>query len=343
MQSQPQSGPQAQPGPQFQSPPSSPGWPPDRTGQRRRPRGFVFPLLFVIVGVVLLLNNLGILPWSIWTALGQLWPVLLILFGLDLLIGRRNAWLGAAVTLVAFVAVLGAALWLTYSSPTVNAEAPTLDRQSANIPLGDATSGNVTLQFGVGDLQVGALPAGGNNLVQAAASLPRGMRLSQKSAVNNGAADVTISTEGSGGIGWRPFRSFDRRSPGDTALDVQLLPKVPLTVRADVGAGQSDFDLSNLSIRSFTLNNGAGQTTVQLPTQAGQLTADIHGGAGQIILEVPSGVAAYIHGNNGLVNMRVPTDRFQKVSDGYQTTDYQSAQNRVDVTLNLGVGEVDVR
>jgi hypothetical protein len=343
MQSQPQSGPGSQSGSQAQTPPSSPGWPPEWTRQPRRPRSFVFPLLFVIVGVVLLLNNFGYLPWSIWTALGQLWPVLLILFGLDLLIGRRNAWLGAAVTLIAFLAVLGTALWLTYSSPTVNTEAPGLNRQSANIPLGNATSGNVTLHLGAGNLQVGALPADGNNLVQAAASLPPGMRLSQNSAVNKGVADVTISTEGSGGIGWRPFGSFDRRSPGDTTLDVQLLPKVPLTVRADVGAGQSDFDLSNLSISTFSLNNGAGQTTVQLPTQAGQMTADIHGGAGQIILEVPPDVGAYIHSKNGLVSVHVPADRFQKVNDGYQTTDYSSATNRADVALSLGVGEVDVR
>src|SRR5689334_14326052 len=125
MQSQPGSGPQSQ------SPPSSPGWPPEWTGQRRRTRSIVFPVLFVIVGVVLLLNNLGYLPWAVWTALGQMWPVLLILFGLDLLIGRRNAWVGATVILISFVAVLGAALWLTYSGKTASVEAAPSSQQLA--------------------------------------------------------------------------------------------------------------------------------------------------------------------------------------------------------------------
>jgi hypothetical protein len=291
----------------------------------------------------LLLNNLGYLPWSIWTALGQLWPVLLILFGLDLLIGRRNAWLGAMVTLIAFLAVLGAAMWLTYTTPATSAPVPSLDRQSVMVPLNGATSGNVTLHFGAGNLQVSSLPTGDSNLVQAAAMLPAGMRLSQKADVKAGVADTTISTEGSGGFSWPPFQSFDRRSPGDTTLDVQLRPSVPLTVHADVGAGESDFDLSSLSVRSLTLNSGAGQTTVHLPTPAGQMTADIHGGAGQIILEIPPDVEAYIHGNNGLVAVHAPADRFQKVKDGYQTSNFEAATNRVDVTLNLGVGEVDVQ
>jgi hypothetical protein len=289
------------------------------------------------------LNNLGYLPWSIWTALGQLWPALLILFGLDLLIGRRNAWLGAIVTLIAFLAVLGAGIWLTYHSTAVSEPITSLPQQTAAIPLGAATSGDVTLRFGAGNLQVSALSNGSNDLVDATASLPSGMRLGHVANVRGGTNSVTLSTEGSGGFGWWPFRSFDQRSPGDTTLDVKLNPTTPLTLHADVGAGQSDFDLSSLLVRSLTLNSGAGQTTVHLPVQAGQVTADLHGGAGQIILDVPPDVGAYIHGNNGLVSVHVSNDRFQKMGDGYQTSDYSSAANRVDVTLNLGVGEVDVQ
>src|SRR5439155_15770622 len=122
-------------------------------------------------------------------------------------------------------------------------------------------------------------------------------------------------------------------------MDVQLAPKIPLTLRADVGAGRSSFDLTNLSVKSVTLNNGAGQATVRFPAAPGLMTANIHSGAGQLTLEIPPGVGASIHGNNGLVNLQVPTDRFQKVADGYQSSDYATAANRVDLTLNVGFGE----
>jgi hypothetical protein len=272
-----------------------------------------------------------------------MWPVLLILFGLELLIGRRNVWFGGAIILIAFVAVLGAALWLTYSGAIPSAEPVSASpRQLVTIPLSGATSSDVTLQFGAGALQVGALPDDNStDLAQASATLPPGMRLNHKEVRNTTTANVQLLTEGGAPFAW-PFRGFSR-NPGDVTMDVQLARKTPLTLQADVGAGQSDFDLTDLAIRSFVLHNGAGQATVHFPAQAGPTTADIHSGAGQIILDVPAGVGAYIHGNNGLVSVKVSNDRFQKVSDGYQTTDYQNATNRVDVVLNLGVGEVDVQ
>src|SRR5258707_12139136 len=105
------------------SSPSPPRW------SQRRAASFVFPLLLVVVGGVLLLNNVGLLPWTIWTALGQLWPIILILFGIDLLLGRRNAWLGASVAMVALVAVLGIALWMTYSGCGLATTAPVSQAQ----------------------------------------------------------------------------------------------------------------------------------------------------------------------------------------------------------------------
>jgi hypothetical protein len=50
--------------------------------------GLLVPVILVGVGVVLLLNTLEIVPWSCWSQLGRVWPVLLIVFGLGIL--RKN-------------------------------------------------------------------------------------------------------------------------------------------------------------------------------------------------------------------------------------------------------------
>lgn len=47
--------------------------------------GFVVPLLLVCVGVVLLLNTLGVLSWRSWSEIGRFWPVLVIALGLGIL------------------------------------------------------------------------------------------------------------------------------------------------------------------------------------------------------------------------------------------------------------------
>lgn len=43
--------------------------------------------LLLFAGVVLLLNSLEILPWSIWSEMFKFWPILVILFGLKILLG----------------------------------------------------------------------------------------------------------------------------------------------------------------------------------------------------------------------------------------------------------------
>ena len=80
-----------------------------------RPRSFFWPILFIGAGVVLLLANLNIIPLPSLSFLFRLWPVLLIVAGLDILIGRRVPWISG---LVALVAVAGLVI-LAILAPTL--------------------------------------------------------------------------------------------------------------------------------------------------------------------------------------------------------------------------------
>lgn len=55
-----------------------------------RKKSFVLPLALIIAGIVLILNNFGLLDWYIWRGLARLWPVLIIALGLDMIIGRGS-------------------------------------------------------------------------------------------------------------------------------------------------------------------------------------------------------------------------------------------------------------
>src|SRR5205807_1061054 len=118
----------------------SPPGPPARRSSAGR---YVFPLLLVAVGVILLLNNLGVIPWAIWVALGQLWPIVLILLGVELLVGRRSAWLGTAIAVVVIVAAFAIALGTTLTQSRDLTNPAILQQQSVAVPLAGATSGRV--------------------------------------------------------------------------------------------------------------------------------------------------------------------------------------------------------
>lgn len=71
----------------------------------------VFGVLLVFLGIVFLLQNLGILPWGVWGRLWQFWPVVLVAIGLNLLLRHRSPWLVIVLILVLLLACLGMAIW----------------------------------------------------------------------------------------------------------------------------------------------------------------------------------------------------------------------------------------
>ena len=62
-------------------------------------------VVLVLIGVVLLLGTLGVLPGNYWAALWQLWPLILVAVGANILLSRLNPWLGSGA---AGAIVLGA-------------------------------------------------------------------------------------------------------------------------------------------------------------------------------------------------------------------------------------------
>lgn len=53
-------------------------------------RSYFWPLLLIIIGLLFLLNNLELIPWTIWNTLIRFWPLILILTGLEILLGRSR-------------------------------------------------------------------------------------------------------------------------------------------------------------------------------------------------------------------------------------------------------------
>lgn len=53
----------------------------------RRGNGVTGGLLILAAGIILLLNNLGTIPWTFWDYVAPFWPVLLILLGLKIVLG----------------------------------------------------------------------------------------------------------------------------------------------------------------------------------------------------------------------------------------------------------------
>lgn len=80
----------------------------------RRDRSLAFPRVLIGIGVLLLLANLGYVGGVAWGQLARLWPVLLVLAGIDLLVLPRSFALAAVVE----TAIVAGALVYLLATPT---------------------------------------------------------------------------------------------------------------------------------------------------------------------------------------------------------------------------------
>ena len=92
---------------------------------KRGYRSLFWPIFLITVGVIWLLANLGVIPVENFALLLNLWPVLLIVIGLDIIFGRRSQIAGILIGLAALVVIVGALIWgpalgLRGSTPVVD-------------------------------------------------------------------------------------------------------------------------------------------------------------------------------------------------------------------------------
>jgi hypothetical protein len=62
-----------------------------------------------------------------------------------------------------------------------------------------------------------------------------------------------------------------------------------------------------------------------------------------VFFDVPAGVAARIRTKMGLGGSDIDTARFPRVGDGWESPDFATAANRVEIEAQGGLGSVTVR
>lgn len=290
------------------------------------------PVILIGIGLFFLLTNLGLLQWDFWEAVSRLWPIVLIALGLDLLIGRRSL-LGSSLVVLATVVMLGAGLlWLN-----VGGGRGEVVTGEVNQSLDGATSAEIDIVFGVGRLQLDALPPGTPLLVSGEIQFDErsNERAEQTFEKRGDVAHYEIASRGS--TTNIPFGSQSQQN----SWDLMLNRDIPLKLTIRTGVGRSELDLSLLKLSELSLSSGVGETRVTMPGE-GQVQAVINGGVGELIIQIPDGMAARIDVRTGLGNSQIAGD-FVRDGNVYTSPGFETAVDRLDLELRAGIGQVTVR
>jgi hypothetical protein len=295
--------------------------------KRRRYSSPLGAVLLILIGVILLLNVLGVLDWSIWWSVLRLWPVLLIAAGLELLLGRTR-W-GALLATILVVCVIVAALWLTYTGAMPSG----LETATIRQPLGDATSAEITLDPVVGTLRLEAASESAN-LIDGEIRKGRSEDI-QESYRPGDTAIYNLSTDG-------PSWDFATGAWDESRVwDLGLSPAASLALETDMAVGDDQFDLTGLTIERLSADMGMGRILVTLPS-TGRFSVELSQGLGVIEIVIPEGMAVRIQADTAMAGRQMP-DGLVKDEEYYTSPGYDSADNRVEIDAAVAMGLLKVR
>ncbi|MCB9434153.1 MAG: hypothetical protein H6668_19445 [Ardenticatenaceae bacterium] len=336
--------------------------------RHRQSRSLFGPLLLIAIGVYFLLRNLGwVSPDLHWGAVLPLWPLLLVLLGINIIVQQAprplGSFLSGVVGLVA-VAVFGYVLFFGVTHPLlqrlgVREETAVWQQDTVAFSREGVKTAVIRLNFDNPSARLSAL-SDSPNLIQGEISYLGDLQF--ETDVSGGEASVSLDVRSNPSQWLNPA---NWSGEGAKPWQIGLNPSVPLDLTLDVGNGSGNFDLSKLSLETLAVEGGNGSMDVMLP--GGVYAVDVNGSNGNIEMSIPEngGQTIQVDGDNGMITVYLPrnvearlefnkgngglnvTDRFELVQgdrqDGvWETAVYGNAPHQVELIINGGNGSVRI-
>jgi len=325
-------------------------------------RSFFWPVILLGAGVIWLLSNLKLIPTeNLWILL-RLWPVLLIMVGLDVLFARRLPLIGALLGLL----VIAGVVYILLNGSALGLEREIEPRtESFTVEVGDTTSVDLDLNLSVQETTVNVLQ-NSTNLLEAEIGHIGEIEFSVL-----GTDDKHIDLAQVGVESW--FSWILPEVEGEELVwDIGLSPEVPFDLNVDASTGSAELDLEGMQLERFRYDASTGSSPIILPAAAdgydthiecstgsmeivfpaeSNLTVRLDGSTGRILLDVPEGAPVKVQViDGGTGSLQLPADmvkvsgREGKDEGVYQTPGFESAAYQLVIIIeDISTGSIVLR
>jgi len=293
-----------------------------------RYRSYFWPAILILTGVLALVAETGAISGGRLLRLADLWPLILIVIGLELtnrrvLQGPRR---DLATALIVLVALVGAVAYVAVRGP-VSDTTQTMDASDA---VGSLNQANLNVDSGVATMTV----EGSNSL---------GLDLYRAHIEYSGTKPAISLDRSTGNL--RIFKNDDFAffASRRFVLDLQLNSAVSWNLSTNAGSSNDSLNLSAVKVGSITLNAGASRTDITLGRPTGIVRISVDGGAITLRLHRPIGSEAFVHVSGGAVNLDADGRQLHGVGDeSWQTAGYGGAADAYQVEISGGASTVIV-
>ncbi|QXV66507.1 hypothetical protein INP83_05335 [Mucilaginibacter sp. 21P] len=325
-------------------------------------------LILVGIGVIFLLDNFNIIDFH-WGNLWHLWPIFLIMAGVNLVLANNKAVWASAIKIG--VVILGFALLIFghFKNPWFSPfdrhwrlsekgwnhrdkDFDMDDDSDDNDNDNDTTSHSITKVNGssnyVESFKPGTAEArlevnGGGTEYILKDTTSQLFEANTKEFFNRFVYSHTME----GSMPVVQLRMKDKKgniqwdSDNTNAATMKLNAKPVWNINVKAGATKVDFDLSKFRVRNLNINGGAGEFDVRMGMPVSATRIEVATGVSSIDIKVPEGAAVQIKTSTGLSSDSFPgfTD---KGNSTYETPNFDSAANKMFIVMKGGLSDFKV-
>jgi hypothetical protein len=323
--------------------------------------------ILVLIGLVILLDNFGYIDFH-WGNLWHMWPILLIIGGVNLVFAHNRSPLASILKIS--VVVIGFALLLfgnfsnrwgfpTYYYSWHNHDHDNNDKDDDDDDDDDTVSTgstNIVKVEGNSNFNLpydAAAKTAQLNISGAITAYELNDTTSQlfKADTKEHFGKYEFSHHNTGSNYVLDFNLKDHKGDFDWSSDddksnkvvFKLNPAPEWDLNIEMGANSLNFDLAKFKIHSLKLSGGAASFDVKLGQPVAENTnVEVSASMASVTLNVPQTAACKIVSDSGLSS--TDFDGFTKTSDGnYETPGFDAAKNKIFINISGGLADFNVK
>lgn len=299
-------------------------------------------LTMVVVGIVLLMNTTGYLPWNVWAAALIYWPILLIGLGVQVALSKwRVPGFSIAIIVILILAAMNPYAggrhwpwnWRVQFSPNAMFDAAEKE-WSVNLES-EVSKLDLKLEAPAMEVTVAGLPE--LNDVEPIRALDGVLRWDkdEPSTTHLSSGDTLSATV-------KSSVPLDTPQSGKQEWAVSINPS--LTTKLDLSGGVASLylDAARLHVDDLVLSAGVINLELNLGLSGKETHVLVTGGVGNVTVTVPREAGVRIDVDGGLMSRDFSRQGLAKSGGVWVTPDYDNAATKLDLTVHCGVGKIDL-
>lgn len=281
-------------------------------------------IILIGIGLIVLLDNLGIITLISLEAIFDLWPLIFIVFGIHIIF-KKN-WIVSTFTWILFFTILIGYSYYYGESTRHHRSMDVAQIQLEKQP--ETETAELDLDFGGAEVELFSTDS---HLLEA--NYPQEfMKVANR--YTNGEKNAIIEFNPKRRLNWFKENAFQYR--------IRLNESVQWDVDMDIGAVSGTLDFTNIKLKNLDMEVGAGDLSLIFGESTGNPNISIDAGASELALILKNDVGVKIE-IDGLLDMtNLESLGWTKNGNLYQSPNYQEAKNKVMIDLDMGVGELKI-